>query len=277
MSFINAIMRVVIDVTLYPFREFHPLIGLSLMSLVFGVIALLIFKWTSDQDKLEQVKNKIHAGIFEIRLFNDDLRAIFRAMFVILRHNLTYMRLALVPLVIMIPLLLPMLGQLQFHYGYEGLKVGDETLVKVEMNEKWPEGQRPNVMLEVPEGLRVKAGPVWAPSISELSWNVAAEEWGDYELEFQIEGETVTKTVQVADNIVARRSPVRPTSFLDQLQYPAEAPVPSSMPVAKISMAYPHGNAGIEGWENELTWILIFLVLSIVFALVLRKPLGVTI
>lgn len=277
MSFINAIMRVVFDVALYPFRELHPLIGLSLVSLIFGVFALLVFKWTSDQDKLDQVKNKIHAGIFEIRLFNDDLRAIFRAMGTILRHNVTYVRLSLIPLLVMIPPGILVLTQLQFHYGYQGFKPGDETLVKVVMNEEWAEGQRPNAVLKAPAGLRVDAGPVWAPSISELTWNVAAEQWGDYELEFQIEGETVTKTVQVAENIVARRSTLKPTSFLDQLLYPAEPPVPASVPVSYISLSYPHGNVGIDGWESEVTGMLIFLVLSIVFAFALRKPLGVTI
>lgn len=277
MSFINAFMRVVFDAALYPFRELHPLIGISLVSLIFGVFALLVFKWTSDQDRLEKVKNKIHAGIFEIRLFNDDLRAIFRAMAVILRHNVTYVRLSLIPLLVMMPPFILVIAQLQFHYGYEGFKPGDKTLVKVTMSDDWAEGQRPQAVLTAPSGLRVEAGPVWAPTLSELTWRVAAEQLGDYELEFQIEGETVTKTFQVAENVVARRSTLRPTSFLDQLLYPAEPPVPASVPVSHISLSYPHGNAGIDGWESELTWMLIFLVLSIVFAFALRKPLGVTI
>ena len=102
MSILNAALRFVFDAVLYPFRELHPLVGLILVSLVFGVFALLVFKWTSNQVGLDQVKRRIHAGLFEIRLFNDNLMAIFRAFFEILRHNLTYLRLAFIPLLWMI-------------------------------------------------------------------------------------------------------------------------------------------------------------------------------
>ena len=66
-----------------------------------------MFRATSNQDAIAAVKRKIQAGIFEIRLFNDDLRAMFRAQVDILRHNLTYIRLSLAPMVWMIvPLVL---------------------------------------------------------------------------------------------------------------------------------------------------------------------------
>ena len=42
---------------------------------------------------------RLHAALFEIRLFNDDLSAIFRAQAEMLRHNLTYLRLSLVPMI----------------------------------------------------------------------------------------------------------------------------------------------------------------------------------
>lgn len=281
MPYLNAFLRVVFDAALYPFRTLHPLVGLTLVSLVFGVFALLIFKWTSDQNKLEATKSKIHAGLFEIRLFNDDLRAIFRAMFQILRDNMTYLRLSLVPLLVMLPPFVLVIAQLQFHYGYQALKPGEKALVKVFVKDVETddngEARRPDVKLEAPAGLRVEAGPVWAPGLKELTWRIAAEDFGDYELEFTVDGGEVTKSVQVAEDLVARRSTLRPTSLLDQLLYPAEAPVPSSVNVEKITIAYPFGNAGIEGWESELTWIWVFLVLSIVFAFALRKPLGVTI
>lgn len=280
MSIINAVLRVVFDAALYPFRTLHPLVGLTLVSVVFGVFALLAFKWTSNQKKLDEVKRRIHAGLFEIRLFNDDLGAIFRAMFAILRHNVTYIRLSLVPLAVMLPPFVLVVAQLQFHYGYDGLEPGDTTLVKMEMVEVEYDAEdrpiRPDVRLEVPDGLAIEAGPVFAPSLKELTWRIAAEDWGDHELVFHVGGETLTKTVQVSQGLIARRSTVKPSSFVDQILYPAEPPVPSSVPVARITLDYPPADAGI-GWESEIAWLVAFLVLSIVAAFALRKPLGVTI
>jgi len=275
MSILNSILRPLFDALLFPFRELHPLVGLTLISLVAAIGMLYAFKLTSDQEKLEEVKRRIHAGLFEIRLFNDNFRAIMRAQFDILRHNLRYLRLSLVPLLwVIVPLVL-IVAQLQFHYGYRGLEPGEEVLLEVKLES---EGYaRPQVELEVPEGLRVAAGPVWAPPLQELTWRIAAEAEGDYELTFELDGETQTKTVRVTDKTV-RISPIRPSrAFFDQLLFPAEAPMPADSAIHSIELAYPPANAGIEGWESEWTWMIIFFVLSLVFAFALRKPLGVTI
>ena len=97
MSLINGILGPVFDLLLYPFRGMHPLVGLTVVSAIAAVGMLLGYKATSNQPAIERVKRKIAAGLFEIRLFNDDLYAILRAQGSILRNNLEYMRLNLVP------------------------------------------------------------------------------------------------------------------------------------------------------------------------------------
>jgi hypothetical protein len=274
MTIINSLLRRLFDAALSPFSGLHPLVGIAVVSLLFGIVMLLVFKVTSNQDKLAAVKRKIHAGLFEIRLFNDDLRAILRAIGAILRHNLSYIGLSMVPLLWMIVPLVLVIVQLQFHYGYQGLEPGDRALVKVEVADST---SRPQIRLEAPPGLEVEAGPVWIPAEKELSWRISAAERGDYELSFVTGGETVTKSVVVSDRVV-RISPIRVArGFVDQLLYPAEDPLPDSTPIRKITVTYPAGNAGFEGWENELTWMLCFVLLSVVFAFALRKPLKVTI
>lgn len=274
MSMIYAAMRALFDALLYPFREMSPLVGLTLMSLLFGVGMLVVLKYTSNQEKLDAIKRKIHAGLFEIRLFNDDLRAILRAQWDILRHNVSYLGLWLVPMLVMTVPLLLMVGQLHFHYGYRGLEPGEQTLFTVELAQD--HGSKPAATLELPEGLRVDAGPIWIPAERELSWRIAADDWGDYQVAFEIDGERYEKNFQVADNI-ARRSPVRPApTFVDQLLYPAEAPLPAEGAVRSISMTYPAADGGISGWDNELTWMLIFIVLSVIAAFALKGPFGVT-
>jgi hypothetical protein len=99
MSYLNAALRLVFDLLLAPFAGGPPLLSLSLVALLVSILMLVVFKKTSNQEALAVVKRKIHAGIFEIRLFNDDLRAILRAQNEILRHNLTYLRLSLWPMV----------------------------------------------------------------------------------------------------------------------------------------------------------------------------------
>ena len=107
------------------------MVGLTVFSLVSGVAMLYVFKWTSDQEGIDLVKRKIYAGIFEIRLFNDDMRAIMSAQRDIFRYNLRYLRLSLRPLLFMIVPFVLIIAQLQLHYGYQGLAVDEPVIVKV--------------------------------------------------------------------------------------------------------------------------------------------------
>lgn len=274
MSSLTSILRPLFDTALLPLSGLNPLVGITIMSLLFAVAVLVVVKYTSDQEKIEVVKRRIQASLFEIRLFNDNIRAILRAVGDILRHNGHYMWLWLVPLLWMTVPMILFLGQLQFHYGYSAFKPGDTLLLEVEMKES---GAKPLATLELPSGLVAETPAVWSPVNQELTWRLAVKEAGAHELAVVIDGEKITKEVDASDGI-KRRSPRRPsTSFWDQVLFPAEAPVPAASAVASVEVNYPPGNGGISGWDSELTWMGILFVLSIIFALVLSKPMGVTI
>ena len=278
MSLVNTPLRLVFDALLYPFRELPPLVGLGVVSALTGIAMLWVFKLTSDQTALAAVKRQIHAGLFEIRLYNDDLRAIFRAQRHILRHNLSYLRLSLAPMIWMLAPLLLVVAQLQFHYGYAGLEPGARVVLKAELRTA-PGAQdgtpvRPAVSLEAPEGLRVETPAVWIPGLRELAWRIAADRPGDYELRLRVGDAVATKTVRVTGAVV-RRSPVRVSGLLDQILYPAESPLPGSSPFRSISVGYPEREIDVFGMG--LHWMIVFFVLSIAVAFALRNRLGVTI
>src|SRR4030095_3656765 len=102
MGLIVGALRVLFDGILLPFREMPALVGLAVVSLITAIGMLFVFKATSNQKKIGEVKRHIYAGLFEIRLFNDDARAILRAQAEILKNNLAYVGLSLVPMLWMI-------------------------------------------------------------------------------------------------------------------------------------------------------------------------------
>ena len=275
MSILNSALRSVFDLLLLPFRNLPWWVGLTLVSLVASVAMLWVFKKTSDQGALERVKRQIHACLFEIRLFNDDLRAILRSQLGILRHNLTYFRLSMVPMLWMIVPFVLVVAQLQFHYGYQALTPVNQALVKVELNEAAGdfEQRKPPLTLESSEGFRVETAGVWVPSKREMTWRVSALAVGEHNLNIKFADQTYPKSALVGGGIV-RRSPLQvQKNFLRELIYPAEKPLPRSGPIRTISLQYPPDPEimGLPGW------MMIFLILSIVFAFALRKRLGVTV
>lgn len=281
MELVNAPLRRLFDLILAPFSSLPAWVGLTVVSLAVAVAVLLIYKRFSNQAGLEAAKQKVYAGIFEIRLFNDDFGAILRAQKDILRHNLTYLRHSLKPMAVMMPPLLLVIAQLQFHYGYEGLKPGEPTLLKVTLHEDWKarglgadETGKPEVTLTVPTGARVETPSVWAAGQHQLAWRVAATGPGSFDFGVKAGNETLTKTV-VSSEEVTRRSPIRLSpSFLDQLLYPAEAPMGKASAVESVELGYSEAEVSLFGWETH--WMIAFFILTMVFAFALKGFFGVT-
>src|SRR5688572_15750364 len=97
MAAANALLARLVDGLLYWFQDGPPLLSLTVLSFVTAVAMLMVVRRTSNQTRLASIKRAIHACLFEVRLFNDDLRAMLRAQLEMLGHTLTYLRLSMVP------------------------------------------------------------------------------------------------------------------------------------------------------------------------------------
>jgi uncharacterized membrane protein (DUF106 family) len=274
MTWLNSAMGAMVGAMLFPFQSLPPIVGLSVVSLAAAMGMLLVFRATSNQEAIAAVKRKIQAGLFEIRLFNDDLRAMFRAQVDILRHNLTYIRLSLAPMVWMIVPLVLIIAQLQFYYGYDGLGPGQNAVVKVVLQEG-AASSVPALALEAPAGVRIETPMVWIPSLREAAWRVTAEQAGEYQLSVSLDGHAVTKQFRVSDQVGWRTPERLESSLVNQLLYPAEAPIDAAVPIEAIYVSYPERSVNLLGWETH--WMIAFFVLSIVFAFALKKRFGVVI
>ena len=273
MSYLNSVLGTVVNLLLFPFRGLPPWVGLTLLSLPTAIGILWLFKATSNQVALAAVKRRIHAGLFELRLFNEDLRDIFRALFLILRHNLTYLRHSLIPMVWILPPMVILMAQLQPHYGYSGLESDRPTQLIVELKKDsgYSATNRPAIVLEAPDGVLVESPGVWIPALHQLAWRISVERPGEYELGLRLGDKLITKSLN-ATPMVVRRSAKRAVSVVDQFLYPVERPLPKDSPIESISVLYPE----IE-WLGLPQWMWIFFAISALFAFALRNRLGVTI
>jgi uncharacterized membrane protein (DUF106 family) len=281
LSIVDRVLGAVFDALLYPFRGLPPLVGLLVVSLLAALGMLIVFKKTSNQPEIVAVKRRILACMFEMRLFSDDLRAILRAQLEVLRHDLTYMRLSLTPLLWLIVPFVLVLAQLQAHYGYQGLEPGDRAIVTVALDNGWERTlaagatARPPLTLAVPDGLKVETPGLWIPSLDEIDWRIAAERAGTYQVTVVAGDRRMSKRIDVSDG-AARRSPARAKPGLESLLlFPGERPLPGDAPVRAIRVDYRAARIPIFGLAVH--WLVVFFVLSIAFALALRKRLGVAI
>ncbi len=272
---VNGLLRPLFDLMLLPFRQLHPMIGLTIVSLGCAVLMLLGYRATSNQPAVERVKRRIAAGLFEIRLFNDDILAILRAQGGILRNNMTYLGLNLVPMVFMMLPFVLVIAQLQFHYGYRGLTVGEPTVLQVSLGDGLAASSAPEAEVTLPAGLRLDSPRVWMPARNQLAWRIVADSPGDFEVQIETAGQRVTKRIVVSDAVV-RRSPYRlKPGFVNTLLYPAEPSLPSDGIVIEIKVNYPTRAVGLFGFETD--WLIVFFLLTMSLAFALKGRFGVTI
>jgi hypothetical protein len=277
---INATLTWLFDAAFVLLGALPPLAGLLLVSLLASVVMLFVVARTSNQPAMAATKRAMHAGLFEIRLFNDDLVAILRALGAVLRANGRYLLLSLVPLLWMIVPLVLVIAQLQAFYGYAGLEVGRPVLVKAERREgaggavsaRLDSGAGP--ALEAPPGIRVETAAVQLVGSNEVLWRIVPTAPGAFTITVRDGARAATKTVLVAE-VVARRSPVRVSpGLVDQLLYPSEPLLDDESPVASITVAYPE--PGIDVLGVSVHWMILFFVVSMAGAFTLAKRFGVT-
>jgi len=259
----NSAFGKLFDALFLPFRGMSPWVGMILISFLTGLLMLFVFKWTSNQQGIQKVKNRIKAHLLELRLFKDSLSQSLRSQGNILRCNLTYISYSVKPMLVMIIPLILILIQLNFWFGYESLTPNEPAILKI----KLVEDQNPletQIAVQLSSGLVMETPPLRIEESSEINWRFSATQAGIQQFTVTINGETITKKVSVAQKPLSKISPLKTNkNFFDQVMYPTESPIKGQIPVKSIEVQYPTKSMNLFGWK--LHWIIVYFALSIIF------------
>jgi len=259
------------DAILRPVSWLPPLGGVLVVSLLTAICLLLVIRAFSDQRRLRAARNGIAAALLEVRLFNDDLRAMLRAQLEVLRHLASYWRATLVPvLVLAVPFTL-VITHLDSYFGYSGLTVGDPALITVSLWSADPLDPT-RVELIAPVGIRVETPALWFPGSRELVWRVTPQAEGALAVRVRVGTEIQLKTV-VVSRLGGRRSPERVAGLIDHVRFPSEPRLPASWPGRAITVSYGPRAIAVFGWH--IHWGVVYAIATLFFALVLRRWFGV--
>lgn len=293
MNALNGFVTKVFDFALWPLELMGPSVALILASGVFGVLALIVFKHISWQAGIAAAKDQIKGHLIEIRIYQDDLVVVAKAIGLILLKNLKYVALNFGPF---IPLMIPfvfMVSQMVTRYTFapiplsqaEGRLAGSGTLIEVVMapgHEDRVEGLR----LVLPETLEATSRLFRYSGGGEgiACQEVVATSSGVHDIEVVLaDGTSVTKTVVTGDAEVPRRFQPFRTSVLDAwdaefspLLWPAEPAFEEDSPFRRISLAHPDRD---QAWlpDGLLGTLITVVVASMLFGFLALKPLGVQI
>lgn len=287
MNAINATITKVFDLLLTPFEALGIEWAIILVSGIFGILALVAFKHISYQRGIKGTKDRIKGHMIEIRLYQDDLGTVSKAIGKVLLRNLQYLALNFGPF---IPLAIPfvfVLAQLVVRYSFDPIPItadpsavmaGRGTLVRVEFTDGHARDAE-GLEIRYPEGVVPVSPLVPVESLGEAYQEVVVTAPGVHELELLLPGQDPVRKRLVAGQRgqVRWMQPERVSGVLSAALWPAEERIDGSSPIARIAFTYPESDLGWLPGSGVLGVLLVFLVASMAFGFAMLKPLGVTI
>ena len=126
--------------------------------------------------------------------------------------------------------------------------------------------------LEVDSDLiRVETPPVRSMEDGEVAWRIKALQPGRHRFKLRIGENELVKELVVGESWT-KVSFLRTSSVLNALLYPGEEMIPAGEPFSAVEVGYSTLPILLLGWDFH--WLLLFFLLSLVFALLLKKPMG---
>ncbi len=276
MSIINTFFGKLIEWMILPFRGMTPWIGMAVISLVTGIFMLLIFRLTSNQKGIRQVKDKIKAHLMEIRLFKDNLGLSLKAQGNILKSNLRYISYSAKPMLFMIIPLVLILIQMNLWFGYTPFKADQTALLKVKLKDHFEPLETKITVTSSSGAVAVESLPMRIPEEREIDWRLLVKKTGLHRLELKAGSHIITKTLDASSGIMTKISPVRmQNNVIDQLFNPGESPIPTDSPIKSVELKYPPQRMSLFGWH--IHWLIVYFALSVLFGFALKGVFGVDI
>ncbi len=243
------------------------------VSFLTGILMLWLWGKISNQEGIKRVKEKIRGNLIGVRLFQDDLRITMLLQGRIFRHTLSYMRYALLPmLILLVPVILVMI-QLNLRFSVRPLEPGQRTLVEAKVRDG--ENSLGTIQLEVPQGVVVETPVVHDPLEGEATWRVRADQAGRYKVTVRAGQDAVEKDLVVGSSwgkVSALRTGRSPW---EMLLWPGEVPIETASAIASVEVRYPALAMPLFGWN--IHWLVYFFVLSVAFGFAFKGVFGVQI
>ena len=260
------------NLILGPFENGHAHAGLILVSVITGAVMLFLFKLTSNQQAMKEVKTKISAYFLEMRLYKEDISAVMASQRNILKANMGYMKLALIPALVMIVPVVLVIVQLELRYAHTGFGPGETAMVKVTLEEGLDVVKNP-VALKADQGVEKASPAVRIPSLNETDWKIRLTDNGIHNLTLETAAGDVTLPVYATDRLIPIYGTFKKASFFETVFNPGAPRIPDEVPIQAVEILYPE--MSFSWGFIDLSWLWSFLIISMGFGVILKFLFGV--
>ena len=267
---VNSALSYLFDLVMALFQSWNPLLSLFLISLPVAIFMLIVFRYTSDQKGIKESKGKIKAHLLEIRIFKDDLGILLSAQKRLLWYNGIYLSQALKPLLVMIVPMALLIIQMDAWYGHRPLKLGESTILSIQIPEEGRTGLLSAASIETERGVTVEKPSLRIFETGELDWTIRSEEAGVHKIRVTVAGHSFPKKVVVSGGRLARVSALSINSnFWRTILTPGVEPLAQNAFLKRIEVRYPSRSIDIFGLK--IHWLIVFFVFTTIVAFAFKR------
>ncbi|QDU56120.1 hypothetical protein [Aeoliella mucimassa] len=268
---LNALANALGRVLLAPVGWMPGWLSATLVGAVTGVLMIIVFKHTSNQQAIKRTRNRIKANMLALSLFKENLWVSFRCQGRLLASAGMLLWYSLVPMAVLTVPMILILGQLALWYQVRPLDVGEPSVVTVMLSDAEPEAVD-KIELASTDGAKVVTGPVRVPSKQMVCWELEPTTVGMQQLDFVVGDKTYTKELSVGD-VFQPTSIKRPALlFGDVVLHPRETPFAADSTVQSIEVTYPDRSSWTSGTNY---WMVYWFLISMVAAFAAKPFLNV--
>ena len=269
---LDRILNAAFDLYLRPFDRLSALWLICALALPSAVIALLVFRWLSDQDAILATKNKVKAHLLELRLYQDDLRMVLRAQRAVLGQSFLYARHALIPMLVMLVPFTIVVIQVESRLAYRSMHPGESVVVVASVDDVVPISER-EAALRLPHGLTAETPALRVDATGEVLWRIRAVAPGEHSISIILDGRGLERRLVVGEN----PGQLSPYALREDdprlLLYTGEPPIDRGAMISATHVDYPRARAVFAGLSSAAwTWVGV----SILLAYLLRGVFRVT-
>lgn len=236
---------------------FGPLLNLSyfwailILSLLISVVITLIYKYTTNQNLMKDLKMEIKAFQKQMKELKHDPKQMMAVQKKAMETNMKYMMHSMRPMIFTFIPIIIIFGWMTAHFAYEPLMPGEEfsTIALFE------DGTEGSITLVAPEGIEIISDSIKTIENGEVKWKLKGDA-GEYLLEYKYNDRSYTKDILITEE----KSYTEPIKSVKEGNLKAITIIHN--PVKII-------NLYIKGWK--LGWIGTYIVFSIIFSMLIRK------
>ena len=169
-----AYISTIFDCIIKPFESLHPIWLITAFSYVSSILILIIFRYTSNQQALRRVKNRMKAHLLEIVLYRNSFRVLMSAQKNLMLYNTKYIIHTVRPILVMIIPMALCLAQVHDWLGYTPLEKGKSTLLKIKLSDNY-KPLSSGIYIKPDKGIKVETPALRIAETNEIVWRIKAE------------------------------------------------------------------------------------------------------